>query len=239
MLLLTLGIHGPAEIPKSTFAFWRQNHLSHPIYLSILRRAQQRLDIQPVSRPNILALDMALMTTAESSASSESRTSSPEHSPEMAPSASTSATSPLSLSAPLTTSQDEHERETDSRRSTPARLSPQDLTRSRPPTRGGCWYVAARSFTRDASSTHSHSHTLLLLGRVVSDERYVTILCTHEYVLISSADVQKCDEERVEENSCRTCKRLGIKCLGWGTRRPDWMRVSTHSRTHILHLISI
>ncbi|PSS36747.1 hypothetical protein PHLCEN_2v1378 [Hermanssonia centrifuga] len=34
----------------------------------------------------------------------------------------------------------------------------------------------------------------------------------------------KCDEERVENDSCRTCRRLGIQCLGWGPRRPDWMR---------------
>ncbi|KAG1870780.1 fungal-specific transcription factor domain-containing protein [Suillus subalutaceus] len=25
-------------------------------------------------------------------------------------------------------------------------------------------------------------------------------------------------------NSCHTCKRLRIDCLGWGTRRPEWMR---------------
>ncbi|KAI0687729.1 fungal-specific transcription factor domain-containing protein [Cytidiella melzeri] len=35
---------------------------------------------------------------------------------------------------------------------------------------------------------------------------------------------KKCDEERVDGDSCKTCKRLGIKCLGWGSRRPDWMR---------------
>ncbi|THH00370.1 hypothetical protein EW026_g2146 [Hermanssonia centrifuga] len=35
---------------------------------------------------------------------------------------------------------------------------------------------------------------------------------------------KKCDEERVENDSCRTCRRLGIQCLGWGPRRPDWMR---------------
>jgi hypothetical protein len=37
---------------------------------------------------------------------------------------------------------------------------------------------------------------------------------------------KKCDEQR-EGNSCHTCKRLRIDCLGWGTRRPEWMRVST------------
>ncbi|KAH9902741.1 fungal-specific transcription factor domain-containing protein [Cubamyces lactineus] len=33
----------------------------------------------------------------------------------------------------------------------------------------------------------------------------------------------KCDEER-EGNSCKTCLRLHIDCLGWGPKRPDWMR---------------
>ncbi|KAL6297861.1 fungal-specific transcription factor domain-containing protein [Sparassis latifolia] len=34
---------------------------------------------------------------------------------------------------------------------------------------------------------------------------------------------KKCDEER-EGESCKTCLRLGLKCLGWGVKRPDWMR---------------
>ncbi|KAJ8597306.1 hypothetical protein M405DRAFT_724673 [Rhizopogon salebrosus TDB-379] len=34
---------------------------------------------------------------------------------------------------------------------------------------------------------------------------------------------KKCDEQR-EGNSCHTCKRLRIECLGWGTKRPEWMR---------------
>ncbi len=36
---------------------------------------------------------------------------------------------------------------------------------------------------------------------------------------------QKCDEQREEGDSCRTCRRLQLECLGWGPRRPDWMRV--------------
>ncbi|EED83282.1 predicted protein [Postia placenta Mad-698-R] len=36
---------------------------------------------------------------------------------------------------------------------------------------------------------------------------------------------KKCDEEREGANgACRTCRRLGIDCLGWGAKRPDWMR---------------
>ncbi|KAF8632260.1 hypothetical protein AX15_002005 [Amanita polypyramis BW_CC] len=34
---------------------------------------------------------------------------------------------------------------------------------------------------------------------------------------------KKCDEQR-DGDSCYTCKRLTIECLGWGPRRPDWMR---------------
>ncbi|KAI6155245.1 fungal-specific transcription factor domain-containing protein [Pisolithus tinctorius] len=34
---------------------------------------------------------------------------------------------------------------------------------------------------------------------------------------------KKCDEQR-EGDSCHTCNRLKIKCLGWGSKRPDWMR---------------
>ncbi|KAG6862511.1 hypothetical protein C0995_000059 [Termitomyces sp. Mi166 len=34
---------------------------------------------------------------------------------------------------------------------------------------------------------------------------------------------KKCDEQR-EGDSCKTCLRLTIKCLGWGPRRPEWMR---------------
>ncbi|KIY69100.1 hypothetical protein CYLTODRAFT_421025 [Cylindrobasidium torrendii FP15055 ss-10] len=34
---------------------------------------------------------------------------------------------------------------------------------------------------------------------------------------------KKCDEQR-EGDTCLTCKRLTIECLGWGAKRPDWMR---------------
>ncbi|KAI0027502.1 fungal-specific transcription factor domain-containing protein [Vararia minispora EC-137] len=35
---------------------------------------------------------------------------------------------------------------------------------------------------------------------------------------------KKCDEQRAEDGACATCRRLKLKCLGWGARRPDWMR---------------
>ncbi|KAJ7745738.1 fungal-specific transcription factor domain-containing protein [Mycena metata] len=34
---------------------------------------------------------------------------------------------------------------------------------------------------------------------------------------------KKCDENR-QGNSCQTCIRLTIQCLGWGPKRPEWMR---------------
>ncbi|KIJ51428.1 hypothetical protein M422DRAFT_244597 [Sphaerobolus stellatus SS14] len=41
-----------------------------------------------------------------------------------------------------------------------------------------------------------------------------------------SDSFQKCDEQ-VENGACHTCRRLRIECLGWGARRPDWMRDKT------------
>ncbi|KAG8936067.1 hypothetical protein FRC02_004692 [Tulasnella sp. 418] len=34
---------------------------------------------------------------------------------------------------------------------------------------------------------------------------------------------KKCDEEHVD-GRCKTCLRLRIECLGWGAKRPDWMK---------------
>ncbi|KZT29973.1 hypothetical protein NEOLEDRAFT_491030 [Neolentinus lepideus HHB14362 ss-1] len=34
---------------------------------------------------------------------------------------------------------------------------------------------------------------------------------------------KKCDEQR-EGDSCATCRRLRINCLGWGPRRPEWLK---------------
>lgn len=52
---------------------------------------------------------------------------------------------------------------------------------------------------------------------------------------------QKCDEQREDGDACRTCRRLQLECLGWGPRRPDWMRVrhlpsSSATRRHDLLL---
>lgn len=36
---------------------------------------------------------------------------------------------------------------------------------------------------------------------------------------------QKCDEKPDAEGNCQTCVRLRLQCLGFGAKRPDWMRV--------------
>ena len=41
---------------------------------------------------------------------------------------------------------------------------------------------------------------------------------------------QKCDEKRInnEDGPCETCIRLKLECLGFGAKRPDWLRVRCH-----------
>ncbi|KZP31796.1 hypothetical protein FIBSPDRAFT_775867 [Athelia psychrophila] len=36
---------------------------------------------------------------------------------------------------------------------------------------------------------------------------------------------KKCDGNRAEDSgACETCRRLQIECLGWGSKRPEWMK---------------
>ncbi|KAF8322532.1 hypothetical protein DL93DRAFT_2093145 [Clavulina sp. PMI_390] len=35
---------------------------------------------------------------------------------------------------------------------------------------------------------------------------------------------KKCETEKTADGSCTTCHRLGIDCLGFGAKRPDWMK---------------
>ncbi|TCD71987.1 hypothetical protein EIP91_000119 [Steccherinum ochraceum] len=37
---------------------------------------------------------------------------------------------------------------------------------------------------------------------------------------------KKCDEQPNAEGACQTCVRLRLQCLGFGAKRPDWMRPS-------------
>jgi hypothetical protein len=36
---------------------------------------------------------------------------------------------------------------------------------------------------------------------------------------------QKCDEQPNEKGECGTCARLRLQCLGFGAKRPEWLRV--------------
>jgi hypothetical protein len=38
---------------------------------------------------------------------------------------------------------------------------------------------------------------------------------------------KKCDEKPNEDGHCETCVRLRLECLGFGTKRPEWLRVGT------------
>lgn len=37
---------------------------------------------------------------------------------------------------------------------------------------------------------------------------------------------KKCDESPNDQGHCRTCERLRLQCLGFGAKRPDWLRES-------------
>ena len=43
--------------------------------------------------------------------------------------------------------------------------------------------------------------------------------------------LQKCDEQPNAQGSCQTCVRLRLQCLGFGAKRPEWMRVSISMAT--------
>ncbi|KAK2463419.1 hypothetical protein APHAL10511_004505 [Amanita phalloides] len=37
---------------------------------------------------------------------------------------------------------------------------------------------------------------------------------------------KKCDEENSDRGGCKTCDRLHLECLGYGVKRPEWLRES-------------
>ncbi|KAF6759885.1 fungal-specific transcription factor domain-containing protein [Ephemerocybe angulata] len=45
---------------------------------------------------------------------------------------------------------------------------------------------------------------------------------THSHTLCGA--LQKCDEERTDRDTCKTCDRLRLECLGFGAKRPEWLR---------------
>jgi hypothetical protein len=40
---------------------------------------------------------------------------------------------------------------------------------------------------------------------------------------------QKCDEQKNINGHCKTCVRLRLECLGFGPKRPDYLKVIIHS----------
>ncbi|KAG6884808.1 hypothetical protein C0993_008138 [Termitomyces sp. T159_Od127] len=73
-----------------------------------------------------------------------------------------------------------------------------DPPRMSPAGKGGCWTCRLR-------------------------RKVCLIAFTVHWTCLMKSSTQKCDEQR-EGDSCKTCLRLTIKCLGWGPRRPEWMR---------------
>ena len=51
--------------------------------------------------------------------------------------------------------------------------------------------------------------------------------------------LQKCDEQPNSQGSCQTCVRLRLQCLGFGAKRPEWMRVCFYviSPLHDSHFV--
>ncbi|PFH52942.1 hypothetical protein AMATHDRAFT_55802 [Amanita thiersii Skay4041] len=47
---------------------------------------------------------------------------------------------------------------------------------------------------------------------------------------------KKCDEQNTERGGCKTCDRLRLECLGYGAKRPEWLR-STDAVTDIRNKI--
>jgi hypothetical protein len=49
---------------------------------------------------------------------------------------------------------------------------------------------------------------------------YLVFVC-----IVAHPSLQKCDEAPNASGDCRTCVRLHLECLGFGPKRPDWLRV--------------
>lgn len=72
--------------------------------------------------------------------------------------------------------------------------------------------------------------------RAEFDER--SVLADHIYCLIPFANIscgapQKCDEQPDDAGQCQTCVRLRLECLGFGAKRPEWLRVSRATLIYI------
>ena len=56
-------------------------------------------------------------------------------------------------------------------------------------------------------------------------------------LVVDISSFQKCDEKN-ENGVCQTCARLRLQCLGWGAKRPDWLRVSNLFHPHFRRSIA-
>ena len=94
----------------------------------------------------------------------------------------------------------------------PSRKAPSALSRAATPVGSVGRYVDPRRVQRRA------------VGRLDA-HRCVFFAFFHPCVP-PSRRTQKCDEQPNEHGACQTCVRLRLQCLGFGAKRPDWMRVS-------------
>ncbi|KAG1754103.1 hypothetical protein EDD22DRAFT_913793 [Suillus occidentalis] len=49
---------------------------------------------------------------------------------------------------------------------------------------------------------------------------------------------KKCDEQPNTDGSCQTCVRLRLQCLGFGAKRPEWLRVCYFILFYFISLVS-
>ncbi|KAL0565656.1 hypothetical protein V5O48_016365, partial [Marasmius crinis-equi] len=133
--------------------------------------------------------------------------------------------------------QPKHESEETPDLSLPLQPSP-DASKDKEPTDG----LDTRSSPASASFSEGDENTVVALPTYGSDSTAIatsSITSSSSSFMLTPASLEKekeasidvgpsqpprCDMERLDGNSCRTCKRLTIECLGWGPRRPEWMR---------------
>jgi hypothetical protein len=65
----------------------------------------------------------------------------------------------------------------------------------------------------------------LAVTRAGYAERYLVFFVSQVIASTLIAVLQKCDERPNEQGYCETCVRLRLQCLGFGAKRPEWLRV--------------
>ncbi|KAJ6532036.1 fungal-specific transcription factor domain-containing protein [Mycena capillaripes] len=56
--------------------------------------------------------------------------------------------------------------------------------------------------------------------------RKVSLVVSEYPTLPAYHHLQKCDEHQNQDGHCETCVRLRLQCLGFGAKRPEWLRES-------------